>query len=103
VHSQSPFNKTKIKYKSKTNRNIENTKKRPKTQKAVVKNKEFIPKTAKTNIRHNNQTNNKLNLKKEKTNPNLKYNSNNNLIHNNNNLYKNNKKPKKEKNHQIIR
>ena len=97
VHSQSPVNKTKIKYKSKTNRNIENTKKRPKTQKAVVKNKEFIPKTAKTNIRHNNQTNNKLNLKKEKTNPNLKHNSNNNLISNNNNLYKNNKKPKKEK------
>ena len=97
VHSQSPVNKTKIKYKSKTNRNIENTKKRPKTQKAVVKNKEFIPKTAKTNIRHNNQTNNKLNLKKEKTNPNLKHNSNNNLIRNNNNLYKNNKKPKKEK------
>ena len=81
VHSQSPVNKTKIKYKSKTNRNIENTKKRHKTQKAIVKN----------------QTNNKLNLKKEKTNPNLKHNSNNNLIRNNNNLYKNNKKPKKEK------
>ena len=42
------------KFKSKTNRNNENNKKRPKTQKVPGKNKEFIPKTIKTNIRQKN-------------------------------------------------
>ena len=124
VHSQSPINKNKKKFKSKTNRNTGNNKIRPKTQKAVAKNKEFIPKTAKTNIRQKNNINNNLNLKREKTNPNLKYNyknnnktkknekkqSNNNLIDNNikknnNNKYKsdkntieNEKKQEKQKN-----
>ena len=124
VHSQSPINKNKKKFKSKTNRNTGNNKIRPKTQKAVAKNKEFIPKTAKTNIRQKNNINNNLNLKKEKTNPNLKYNyknynktkknekkqSNNNIIdnnikNNNNNKYKsdkntieNEKKQEKQKN-----
>ena len=124
VHSQSPINKNKKKFKSKTNRNTGNNKIRPKTQKAVAKNKEFIPKTAKTNIRQKNNINNNLNLKREKTNPNLKYNyknnnktkknekkqSNNNLIdnnikNNNNNKYKsdkntieNEKKQEKQKN-----
>ena len=93
VHSQSPINKNKKKYKAKTNRNTGNNKIRPKTQKAVVKNKEFIPKTAKTNIRQKNNINNNLNLKREKTNPNLKYNyKNNNLIKNNNKTKKNEKK-----------
>ena len=98
VHSQSPVDKSKIKSKSKTNRNSENTKRRPKTQKAFAKNKEFIPKTAKTNLRQKNNINTNLNLKREKTNPNLKYN-NKNLINNSNintNLVKNNKKPKKK-------
>ena len=98
VHSQSPVDKSKIKSKSKTNRNSENTKRRPKTQKAFAKNKEFIPKTAKTNLRQKNNINTNLNLKREKTNPNLKYN-NKNLINNSNintNLMKNNKKPKKK-------
>ena len=124
VHSQSPINKNKKKFKSKTNRNTGNNKIRPKTQKAVAKNKEFIPKTAKTNIRQKNNINNNLNLKREKTNPNLKYNyknnnktkknekkqSNNNIIDNNikknnNNKYKsdkntieNEKKQEKQKN-----
>ena len=124
VHSQSPINKNKKKFKSKTNRNTGNNKIRPKTQKAVAKNKEFIPKTAKTNIRKKNNINNNLNLKREKTNPNLKYNyknnnktkknekkqSNNNIIdnnikNNNNNKYKsdkntieNEKKQEKQKN-----
>ena len=124
VHSQSPINKNKKKFKSKTNRNTGNNKIRPKTQKAVAKNKEFIPKTAKTNIRQKNNINNNLNLKREKTNPNLKYNyknnnktkknekkqSNNNIIdnnikNNNNNKYKsdkntieNEKKQEKQKN-----
>ena len=89
VHSQSPINKNKKKYKAKTNRNTGNNKIRPKTQKAVVKNKEFIPKTAKTNIRQKNNINNNLNLKREKTNPNYK---NNNLIKNNNKTKKNEKK-----------
>ena len=96
IHSQSPINKTKTKFKSKTNRNTENTKKRPKTQKLLVKNKEYIPKTAKTNIRVKNDINNNLNLKREKTNPNLKNKIKNNI--NNNNIIKNNKKLiKKEK------
>ena len=98
VHSQSPVDKSKIKSKSKTNRNSENTKRRPKTQKAFAKNKEFIPKAAKTNLRQKNNINTNLNLKREKTNPNLKYN-NKNLINNSNintNLVKNNKKPKKK-------
>ena len=98
VHSQSPNNKSKIKSKSKTNRNTENTKRRPKTQKAFAKNKEFIPKTAKTNLRQKNNINNNLNLKREKTNPNLKYN-NKNIINNSNinpNLVKNFQKPKKK-------
>ena len=122
VHSQSPINKNKKKFKSKTNRNTGNNKIRPKTQKAVAKNKEFIPKTAKTNIRQKNNINNNLNLKREKTNPNLKYNyknnnktkknekkqSNNNITDNiikNNNKYKsdkttieNEKKQEKQKN-----
>ena len=96
IHSQSPINKTKTKFKSKTNRNTENTKKRPKTQKLLVKNKEYIPKTAKTNIRVKNDINNNLNLKREKTNPNLKNkiknNINNNIIKNNKNLIKKEKK-----------
>ena len=110
VHSQSPINKNKKKFKSKTNRNTGNNKIRPKTQKAVAKNKEFIPKTAKTNIRQKNNINNNLNLKREKTNPNLKYNyknnnktkknekkqSNNNLI--DNNIKNNNNKYKSDKN-----
>ena len=110
VHSQSPINKNKKKFKSKTNRNTGNNKIRPKTQKAVAKNKEFIPKTAKTNIRQKNNINNNLNLKREKTNPNLKYNyknnnktkknekkqSNNNLI--DNNMKNNNNKYKSDKN-----
>ena len=110
VHSQSPINKNKKKFKSKTNRNTGNNKIRPKTQKAVAKNKEFIPKTAKTNIRQKNNINNNLNLKKEKTNPNLKYNyknnnktkknekkqSNNNII--DNNIKNNNNKYKSDKN-----
>ena len=97
VHSQSPINKNKKKFKSKTNRNTGNNKIRPKTQKAVAKNKEFIPKTAKTNIRQKNNINNNLNLKREKTNPNLKYNYKNNnktkkneKKHNNNNIIDNN-------------
>ena len=110
VHSQSPINKNKKKFKSKTNRNTGNNKIRPKTQKAVAKNKEFIPKTAKTNIRQKNNINNNLNLKREKTNPNLKYNyknnnktkknekkqSNNNII--DNNIKNNNNKYKSDKN-----
>ena len=93
VHSQSPTNKIKKKFKSKTNRNTGNTKNRPKTQKVLAKNKEFIPKTAKTNIRQKNNINNNLNLKKEKTNPNLKYNyKNNNIIKTNNKTKKNEKK-----------
>ena len=110
VHSQSPINKNKKKFKSKTNRNTGNNKIRPKTHKAVAKNKEFIPKTAKTNIRQKNNINNNLNLKREKTNPNLKYNyknnnktkknekkqSNNNLI--DNNIKNNNNKYKSDKN-----
>ena len=110
VHSQSPINKNKKKFKSKTNRNTGNNKIRPKTQKAVAKNKEFIPKTAKTNIRKKNNINNNLNLKREKTNPNLKYNyknnnktkknekkqSNNNII--DNNIKNNNNKYKSDKN-----
>ena len=110
IHSQSPINKNKKKFKSKTNRNTGNNKIRPKTQKAVAKNKEFIPKTAKTNIRQKNNINNNLNLKREKTNPNLKYNyknnnktkknekkqSNNNLI--DNNIKNNNNKYKSDKN-----
>ena len=93
VHSQSPTNKIKKKFKSKTNRNTGNTKNRPKTQKVLAKNKEFIPKTAKTNIRQKNNINNNLNLKKEKTNPNLKYNyKNNNIIKANNKTKKNEKK-----------
>ena len=91
VHSQSPVYKSKKKYKSKTNRNVENNKKRPKTQKVLVKNKEFIPKTAKTNLRQKNNINNNLNLKREKTNTNLK---NNNKININKNISKNIKKPK---------
>ena len=110
IHSQSPINKNKKKFKSKTNRNTGNNKIRPKTQKAVAKNKEFIPKTAKTNIRQKNNINNNLNLKREKTNPNLKYNyknnnktkknekkqSNNNII--DNNIKNNNNKYKSDKN-----
>ena len=110
VHSQSPINKNKKKFKSKTNRNTGNNKIRPKTQKAVAKNKEFIPKTAKTNIRQKNNINNNLNLKREKTNPNLKYNyknnnktkknekkqNNNNII--DNNIKNNNNKYKSDKN-----
>ena len=110
VHSQSPINKNKKKFKSKTNRNTGNNKIRPKTHKAIAKNKEFIPKTAKTNIRQKNNINNNLNLKREKTNPNLKYNyknynktkknekkqSNNNLI--DNNIKNNNNKYKSDKN-----
>ena len=110
VHSQSPIKKNKKKFKSKTNRNTGNNKIRPKTQKAVAKNKEFIPKTAKTNIRQKNNINNNLNLKREKTNPNLKYNyknnnktkknekkqSNNNII--DNNIKNNNNKYKSDKN-----
>ena len=110
VHSQSPINKNKKKFKSKTNRNTGNNKIRPKTQKAVAKNKEFIPKTAKTNIRQKNNINNNLNLKREKTNPNLKDNyknnnktkknekkqSNNNII--DNNIKNNNNKYKSDKN-----
>ena len=91
VHSQSPVDKSKKKYKSKTHRNVENNKKRPKTQKVLVKNKEFIPKTAKTNLRQKNNINNNLNLKREKTNPNLK---NNNKINGNKNINKNIKKSK---------
>ena len=91
VHSQSPVDKSTKKYKSKTHRNVENNKKRPKTQKVLVKNKEFIPKTAKTNLRQKNNINNNLNLKREKTNPNLK---NNNKINSNKNITKNIKKPK---------
>ena len=95
VHSQSPINKSKQKFKSKTNRNNENNKKRPKTQKVPGKNKEFIPKTVKTNIRQKNNTN--LNLKKEKTNPNLKYNNRNNLNNSNlKNVIKNYQKNKKK-------
>ena len=110
VHSQSPINKNKKKFKSKTNRNTGNNKIRPKTHKAIAKNKEFIPKTAKTNIRQKNNINNNLNLKREKTNPNLKYNyknnnktkknekkqSNNNII--DNNIKNNNNKYKSDKN-----
>ena len=110
VHSQSPINKNKKKFKSKTNRNTGNNKIRPKTQKAIAKNKEFIPKTAKTNIRQKNNINNNLNLKREKTNPNLKYNyknnnktkknekkqNNNNII--DNNIKNNNNKYKSDKN-----
>ena len=93
VHSQSPINKNQKKFKSKTNRNTGNTKSRPKTQKALGKNKEFIPKTAKTNIRQKNNINNNLNLKREKTNPNLKYNyKNNNIIKTNHKTKKNEKK-----------
>ena len=93
VHSQSPTNKIKKNFKSKTNRNTGNTKNRPKTQKVLAKNKEFIPKTAKTNIRQKNNINNNLNLKKEKTNPNLKYNYKyNNIIKTNNKTKKNEKK-----------
>ena len=94
VHSQSPINKNKKKFKSKTNRNTGNNKIRPKTQKAVAKNKEFIPKTAKTNIRQKNNINNNLNLKREKTNPNLKYNYKNNN--------KTKKNEKKQRNNNII-
>ena len=110
VHSQSPINKNKKKFKSKTNRNTGNNKIRPKTHKAIAKNKEFIPKTAKTNIRQKNNINNNLNLKREKTNPNLKYNyknnnktkknekkqNNNNII--DNNIKNNNNKYKSDKN-----
>ena len=98
VHSQSPINKSKTKLKSKTNRNNVKTKKRPKTQKALVKNREFVPKTAKSNLRQKNNINNNLDLKREKTNPNLKYN-NRNIINNsnlNNNFVKNYKKQKKK-------
>ena len=108
VHSQSPVNKSKQKFKSKTNRNNDNSKKGPKTQKLSPKNKEFIPKTAKTNLRPKNNiinTNNNLNLKREKTNPNLKYHNRNNNSNINNYLVKNNKiKKKKEKkpNNKII-
>jgi len=100
VHSQSPINKSKTKYKAKTNRNSENAKKRPKTQKASVKNKEFIPKTAKTNLRQKNSiNNNNINLKREKTNPNLK-NNNKNIINNNN--YKKQKKKEKKPNNNLV-
>ena len=103
VHSQSPINKSKTKFKSKTNRNNENAQKRPKTQKASVKNKEFIPKTAKTNLRQkNNINNNNINLKREKTNPNLK-NNNKNIINNSNlNNYKKQKKKEKKPNNNLI-
>jgi len=103
VHSQSPINKSKTKYKPKTNRNSENAKKRPKTQKASVKNKEFIPKTAKTNLRQKNSiNNNNINLKREKTNPNLK-NNNKNIINNSNlNNYKKQKKKEKKPNNNLI-
>ena len=102
VHSQSPINKSKTKYKPKTNRNSENAKKRPKTQKASVKNKEFIPKTAKTNLRQKNNINNNINLKREKTNPNLKTN-NKNIINNSNlNNYKKQKKKEKKPNNNLI-
>ena len=107
IHSQSPINKSKQKFKSKTNRNNENNKKRPKTQKVPGKNKEFIPKTIKTNIRQKNNINTNLNLKKEKTNPNLKYNYRNNLNNSNlknviKNYQKNKKKEKKSTNNVAV-
>ena len=107
IHSQSPINKSKQKFKSKTNRNNENNKKRPKTQKVPGKNKEFIPKTVKTNIRQKNNINTNLNLKKEKTNPNLKYNNRNNLNNSNlknmmKNYQKNKKKEKKSTNNVAV-